>query len=132
MSLELRVPRVARAMVGFTRRRPLVMIALGLALMFSLTPGMKRLKADFTYRGFFYDEDPLLVQFNEPSSMWSTLFGTDGATIIEAYRAYNYEKIHTYLISRWNGDWITMAPVRSSFSIHVVSWCTLSYISSRP
>eukprot|EP01052_Picozoa_sp_SAG31_P012616 SAG31_NODE_742_length_12424_cov_16.082353_7_plen_56_part_00 len=44
--------------------------------------------------------DIMLLQADNPQSLWSNLFGVDGATIIEASKTYSYEKIHAFLISR--------------------------------
>jgi hypothetical protein len=63
-SAELKVSRVNRAVVGFIARRPGVALLLGLLIVGALVPGMGKLEADFTHRGFFWEQDPKIKAFD--------------------------------------------------------------------
>lgn len=78
---DLNVPSAARSFVGFIRNRPLVAIVLGLVFVFAFAPGLGRLQANFTYRGFFYSEDPLLTAFDA----FERQFGNDDAVIVAVH-----------------------------------------------
>lgn len=78
MSEDLHVPSIARTFVGFIRKRPIVALLLGLALVAALVPGMGGLRPNFTYRGFFYPTDPLLTAFDA----FERQFGNDDSVIL--------------------------------------------------
>ncbi len=58
------VSRLNRALVGFIARRPGLAIAAGLLTVLVLAPGLGKLEADFTHRGFFWDDDPKIRAFD--------------------------------------------------------------------
>ncbi len=75
---EIQVPSFARKVVSFIERRSIVSLLLGLALVGAFLPGMGKLTADFTHRAFFFDDDPLLVQFDA----FERRFGNDDAVVL--------------------------------------------------
>ena len=81
MNDELHVPAVARTLVGSIRRRPLVVLLITLLAVAALFPGLGRLQANFTYRGFFYPTDPLLTAFDA----FERQFGNDDAVILAVH-----------------------------------------------
>lgn len=78
MPHEITAPALAHRIVDFIRHRPWVSLALGFALMLSLTPGLSRIHADFTHRGFFWSDDPLLIAFDE----FERRFGNDDQVVV--------------------------------------------------
>src|SRR5687768_13846536 len=78
---ELHVSPIARKVVSFIERRTVVSLLLGLALVFAMVPGMSRLTADFSHRAFFFDDDPLLLQFDA----FERRFGNDDSVVIAVH-----------------------------------------------
>ena len=53
-------------------------LAIGIALVLGLAPGLGRVTANFTHTAFFTDDDPLLQQFNA----FERQFGNDDAIVV--------------------------------------------------
>src|SRR5437762_405886 len=81
MSNALRVPRLATTVVSFIERRPFLSMALGFLLVGLCAAGLPRLGSDFTHRAFFFDDDPLLVQFDA----FQRRFGNDDVVIVAVH-----------------------------------------------
>jgi predicted RND superfamily exporter protein len=64
--------------IDLIARRPVVSIILGFLLAVGSIAGAPRIHADFTHRGFFYDDDPLLKQFDA----FERRFGNDDSVIV--------------------------------------------------
>jgi uncharacterized protein len=58
--------------------RPLLALVLGLAVVAASVAGAPRLEADFTHRGFFWHDDPKLLQFEA----FERRFGNDDAIVL--------------------------------------------------
>ncbi|MCB9727098.1 MAG: MMPL family transporter [Deltaproteobacteria bacterium] len=67
--------------VGFIIGHPWVSLLLGLACFGALIPGAARLAPDFTYRVWFNDDDPLIVEFDA----FERRFGNDEAAIVAVH-----------------------------------------------
>jgi uncharacterized protein len=78
MSEEMKIPRIAYKVVGLIERRPWLAILAAVLVVGATVPGLKHLKADFTHRAFFFDDDPLLVQFDA----FERRFGNDDAVVV--------------------------------------------------
>ena len=78
MKDSIKVPGVARALVGFVSGRPWLSLLLGFAIMGAFLPGMAKIHADFTHRGFFYSTDPMLLEFDK----FERQFGNDDAVVL--------------------------------------------------
>lgn len=78
MSDELKVPAFARRFVDFVEHRKFVAMLLGVLLLGALASGMPKLRADFTHRGFFFDDDPMLMAFDR----FERRFGNDDAIVV--------------------------------------------------
>jgi predicted RND superfamily exporter protein len=78
MEPPLKVTAINRAFVGFIARRPIAAILLAVSLVAGLGAGLPRLKADFTHRGFFWDDDPHLARFDA----FEGRFGNDDQVLI--------------------------------------------------
>ncbi len=75
---EAQGTRAGRAFVAFITGRPLWSILLGCLLLGVLTPGVKALRAEFSYRVWFAEGDPLLETFDA----FERRFGNDQAAIV--------------------------------------------------
>ena len=69
---------VGQAFADFIGKHPWVTLLIGLIALGSLTPGLKQIQTDFTHTGFFFDDDPMLVEFNA----FERQFGNDDSLII--------------------------------------------------
>ncbi len=69
---------VGQAFVDLIGKHPWVTLLIGLIALGSLTPGLKKIQTDFTHTGFFFDDDPMLVEFNA----FERQFGNDDSLII--------------------------------------------------
>lgn len=67
-----------RRFTGFIADHPWWSLALALALVAGLCAGAPRLRADFTHRGFFYADDPYLLEFDA----FERRFGNDDAVVV--------------------------------------------------
>ena len=70
--------RAGRAFVAFITTRPLLSLLLGGVLLALLVPGIQRLRAEFTYRVWFAEGDPLLETFDD----FERRFGNDDSAIV--------------------------------------------------
>ena len=70
--------RAGRAFVAFITTRPLLSLLLGAVLLALLVPGIQRLRAEFTYRVWFAEGDPLLATFDD----FERRFGNDDSAIV--------------------------------------------------
>ncbi|MEL7372610.1 MAG: MMPL family transporter, partial [Myxococcota bacterium] len=75
---DVRVPAIARSMVDFVARFPWLSLLLGCALCGALVPGISKIRAQFNYKGFFYREDPMRVDF----ARFERQFGNDDAVVV--------------------------------------------------
>jgi predicted RND superfamily exporter protein len=55
---------IAERIAGFVTRKPFVSLALALLLIVAMVPGLKKLQADFSYRIWFSESDPLLKAYD--------------------------------------------------------------------
>ena len=78
MNDELKVPNVARAAVGFLSNKPWISLLLGISIMVAFLPGMGNLRTNFTYKGYFYPQDPMLLEFDK----FERQFGNDDAVVL--------------------------------------------------
>ncbi len=70
--------RLGRLWVGLIVRQPFVAILLGLLIVAALGPGVRHLRAEFTYRVWFGEGDPLLAAFDD----FERTFGNDQSAIV--------------------------------------------------
>ena len=78
---EARFERLKVGMVGFVVDRPWVSILVALILFLAAAAGMSRLQFDFTHRGFFWPDDPELLQFDA----FERKFGNDDVAVIAVH-----------------------------------------------
>ena len=78
---ELRVSRFNGWLVATIARHPWGAIALGVALLVALGPGLLRLQTDFTHTGFFNLDDPKLKKFEA----FEKRFGNDDTVVIAVH-----------------------------------------------
>src|SRR5262245_8125243 len=78
---KLQVPAIARYFVGFIERRRVVALLLGLSVVAAFLPGLGRLTTNFTHRAYFFDDDPLLQQFDA----FERRFGNDDAVVLAVH-----------------------------------------------
>ena len=81
MKDEMKVPGIARLMVGFISARPWVALILGLAIVCAFLPGFKGLSVNFTYRGYFYPNDPMLLDFDK----FERQYGNDDSVVLAVH-----------------------------------------------
>jgi len=70
-----------RRVVGMITTRPLASLALGLGLVALAVSGIGKLRADFSHRSYFWDDDPHLVRFDA----FERRFGNDDSVIIAVH-----------------------------------------------
>jgi predicted RND superfamily exporter protein len=80
-STETQTSGFSKWLVGNIRRRPWAAILLGLAVVGAFASGMGKLKADFTHRSFFWDDDPFLREFDQ----FERRFGNDDALVVAVH-----------------------------------------------
>ena len=78
MNQSLPTSFVGQTFVDFIGKYPWVTLLIGLIALGSLTPGLKQIQTDFTHTGFFFDDDPMLLEFNA----FERQFGNDDSLII--------------------------------------------------
>ncbi len=78
MAYELKVPKLAEEVVRFIEKKSKISLILGLLCFFSLVPFLVKTKTDFSYTGFFYDDDPMIKDFNN----FQKKFGNDDSVVI--------------------------------------------------
>ncbi len=78
MSYEIKAPKVAETFVNFIERRSLLAIFFGLLILILSLPGFLFLTVDFSYKGFFYDDDPMIKDFNS----FEKQFGNDDSIVM--------------------------------------------------
>lgn len=78
MPHEISAPPIAHRIVNFIQGRPWAALAIGIATLVALAPGMGRIQADFTHRGFFWADDPILVAFDA----FERRFGNDDQVVV--------------------------------------------------
>src|SRR5215510_16283007 len=78
MHEAIAVSPLVRAAVGFIRRRPIATLALGLGLVALAAAGLTRVRADFSHRGYFWDDDIHLKRFDS----FERRFGNDDRVVI--------------------------------------------------
>ena len=81
MDNDLQIPKSARFVVGLIEAHPILILLLALSCVGLLSPGMKRLYSDFTYRGFFNEGDALLERFDA----FERQFGNDDAVVVAVH-----------------------------------------------
>ncbi len=64
--------------VNFVVDKPWIAMLCGLLLVMALAPGGQHIRADFSYRVWFGDEDPLIVEFDA----FERRFGNDESTMV--------------------------------------------------
>lgn len=69
---------IGQAFVDFIGKHPWITLFVGLAVLGGLMPGLQKIQTDFTHRGFFFDDDPMLLEFNA----FERQFGNDDSLII--------------------------------------------------
>ena len=78
MKDSIKVPGIARFLVGLVASRPWLALLLGFSAMAAFLPGMSNIRSDFTYRGFFYADDPMLREFDK----FERQFGNDDSVVV--------------------------------------------------
>ncbi len=78
---EVRTPKIAEKLVTFVRNHSWLSILLGLGFVGALVPGLSRITADFTHRGFFHADDPLLLAFDK----FERQFGNDDSVVVAVH-----------------------------------------------
>lgn len=73
--------RINDFLVGAVVRHPLASIIFSLLFVVAMLPGAAKLEADFTHRAFFWDDDPLLQQFDA----FERRFGNDDAVVVAVH-----------------------------------------------
>ena len=81
MISDMKVPSIARTIVDWIKQRPITTLLLSVLLVGVLAPGMVNLKPNFTYRGFFYADDPLLRAFDK----FERQFGNDDFVVLAVH-----------------------------------------------
>ncbi len=81
MTEELRVSKFAKAFVRFVENNRIIAILLAVGLVAGLASGAPKIRAEFTHRGFFYDDDPLLLDFDA----FERRFGNDDAVLVAVH-----------------------------------------------
>ena len=64
---------VGQAFVDLIGKNPWLTLVVGLLALGSLTPGLKKIQADFTHTGFFFDDDPMLLSSMHSSDSSATM-----------------------------------------------------------
>ncbi len=75
---DRKVTAFNRRFVGFIAGHPVASILIGLALVAACLPGLPKVRADFTHTGFFWDNDPKLLQFED----FERRFGNDDSVLL--------------------------------------------------
>lgn len=83
MTADIKVPSIARTFVSLIKSHPLVSLCLSFILVGLCIPGLSNLKPNFTYRGFFYPDDPLLVSFDR----FERQFGNDDSVVLAIHNS---------------------------------------------
>ncbi len=78
---EIRVSALTKRTIGLIADHPVLALLLGLGLAAAAGAGLARVRADFTHRGFFWDHDPYLRQFEA----FERRFGNDDAVVIAVH-----------------------------------------------
>lgn len=78
MSEPIRVSRFTRTTVGFIVEHPVRSLLLALLLVAAGVSGVRFAKADFTHKGYFWDDDPHLMRFDA----FERRFGNDDAVVV--------------------------------------------------
>jgi len=78
---DIKVSRFNHRLVGLVTGRPVLSLLLAFLLVGALIPGLGRLRADFTHRGFFWEHDPLLKAFDA----FERRFGNDDAVVVAVH-----------------------------------------------
>jgi predicted RND superfamily exporter protein len=81
MTEPLHVSRFTRTVVGFIARRPIVSVLLALALVVGAAGGLGRVRADFTHKGYFWDDDPHLLR----AEAFERRFGNEHAVVVAVH-----------------------------------------------
>ncbi len=81
MKDDLQVPEFGRTLIGFIRTRPWICLLLGVLIVAGMGSGLGKIEADFTYRGFFWSDDPLVVAFDA----FERKFGNDDAVVVAVH-----------------------------------------------
>ena len=69
---------VGQGFVDTIGKHPWLILLVGLIVLGSITPGLKKIQTDFSHKGFFFDDDPMLLEFNA----FERQFGNDDSLII--------------------------------------------------
>ena len=81
MTADLKVPTIARRFVSFIKARPVFSLYLSCMLVLALFPGLGGMQANFTYRGFFHADDPLILDFDK----FERQFGNDSSVVLAVH-----------------------------------------------
>ena len=104
--------------VGSIRKHPVITLFTGLLLIGGLIPGMGKISADFTYRAFFYDDDPLIQRFDK----FERQFGNDASVVVAVHSPsgiFDVEsaKLLQALTQRmWKVPWVIRVDSLSNFN----------------
>tara|TARA_Y100001970_G_scaffold291897_1_gene430913 strand:- start:532 stop:2127 length:1596 start_codon:yes stop_codon:yes gene_type:complete len=78
MAYDIKAPKAAVKLVDFIERKSLLSIFFGLLILLLSLPGYLFLTVDFSYKGFFYDNDPMIKNFNS----FERQFGNDDSIVM--------------------------------------------------
>ena len=78
MDYDIKAPKIAARLVDFIERKSLLSIFFGLLILLLSLPGYLFLTVDFSYKGFFYDNDPMIKDFNS----FERQFGNDDSIVM--------------------------------------------------
>ena len=81
MKDQIKVPGIAHVVVNFISSRPWISLLAGILIMVGFIPGLKGLRTEFTYRGYFYPTDTMLTEFDK----FERQFGNDDAVVLAVY-----------------------------------------------
>jgi hypothetical protein len=93
---DMQVTPFTRRMVGFVATHPVVTLLVGLSLAAASIAGLPKLRADFTHRGFFWDDDPYLLQFDA----FERRFGNDDAVVLGVHSPSGVFDVETATLLR--------------------------------
>lgn len=80
-SPDMHVTAFNRRFVGFIAGRPFAAIAIAVALLVFAGVGLGKLRADFTHKGFFWEDDPKLARFEA----FEKRFGNDDMILLAVH-----------------------------------------------
>ena len=119
MTSDMKVPLVARTFVSFIKNRPFIAILLSVLMAGIFAPGIAKLSPNFTYRGFFYPEDSLLLAFDQ----FERQFGNDDSIVLAVHSSSGiFDKESAELIQKLTEEMWKIPEVIRVDSIANYNW----------